>query len=68
MREPPPSLHPTCTWEDFLALPDDDRRELVDGELVALETSTEPHEHIVATFRPANFEGLEVPLAELWEE
>jgi Uma2 family endonuclease len=48
MSEPALSLHPTYTWEDFLALPDDDRRELVDGELVELEVSTDPHEHIVA--------------------
>lgn len=36
------------TWSDFLALPDDDRRELVGGRLVQLEEPTQLHEHIVA--------------------
>jgi Uma2 family endonuclease len=35
------------TWDDFAALPDDDRRELVDGELVEIEVPTKLHEHIV---------------------
>lgn len=36
------------TWSDFLALPDDDRRELIDGRLLQLEEPTARHEHIVA--------------------
>jgi len=36
------------TWADFLALPDDDRRELIDGELVEVEVPNKMHEHIVA--------------------
>lgn len=43
MAEP----HPEVTWEDFKALPEDDRRELVDGELRELEAPTWLHEHIV---------------------
>ena len=35
------------TWDDFLALPEDDRRELVDGDLLELEMPTWLHEHIV---------------------
>jgi Uma2 family endonuclease len=35
-------------WERFLLLPDDDRRELINGELVETEMPTELHEHIVA--------------------
>ncbi len=35
------------TWDDFLALPDDDRRELIDGELVEVEVPTRSHEAIV---------------------
>ena len=37
------------TWEDFIALPDDDRRELLDGELVEMDVPTGLHEWIVAT-------------------
>jgi Uma2 family endonuclease len=36
------------TWNEFIALPDDDRRELVRGELVEIEVPTGLHEHIVA--------------------
>lgn len=36
------------SWERYLLLPEDDRRELIDGELVETETPTELHEHIVA--------------------
>jgi Uma2 family endonuclease len=43
-----PQRKGTCTWDDFIALPDDDRRELIDGELVEVEVATELHEHIVA--------------------
>jgi Uma2 family endonuclease len=35
------------TWRDFVALPDDDRRELVDGELVEVEVPTRWHENLV---------------------
>jgi Uma2 family endonuclease len=35
------------TWDDFIALDDDDRRELIDGELVEVEVPTEAHEGIV---------------------
>src|SRR5689334_1528148 len=36
------------TWDEFVALPDDDRRELIDGRLVEVEVPTFWHEHIVA--------------------
>ena len=36
------------SWDDFVALDDDDRRELIDGELVEVEVPNEIHEHIVA--------------------
>lgn len=36
------------TWEDFIALPDDDRRELWNGWLVEAEVPTFLHEHIIA--------------------
>lgn len=36
------------TWEDFLALDEDDPRELIDGVLVEVDGPTELHEHIVA--------------------
>lgn len=36
------------SWEDFLALPDNDRRELIDGELIEVEVPTKLHEYIVA--------------------
>ena len=38
---------PSYTWDDFLALYDDDRRELIDGELIEVEVPTKLHEHIV---------------------
>lgn len=49
-----PNAEPTArpssryTWEDYVRLPDDDRRELIDGELVEGEMPTNLHEHIVA--------------------
>lgn len=36
------------TWKEFLALPDDDRRELIEGRLVEIDVPTQLHEHIVA--------------------
>lgn len=36
------------TWRDFVALPDDDRRELIDGALVEVEVPTFLHEWIVS--------------------
>lgn len=37
------------TWDDFLALADDDTRELIDGHLLEVDVATLPHEEIVAT-------------------
>ena len=42
-----PALGPH-TWDEFVSLPDDDRRELIDGELLEVDVPTELHEHIVA--------------------
>ncbi len=36
------------TWEEFVALDEDDLRELIDGELVEVEVPTERHERIIA--------------------
>jgi Uma2 family endonuclease len=36
------------TWDDFIALDEDDLRELIDGELVEVEVPTISHEGIVA--------------------
>jgi Uma2 family endonuclease len=36
------------TWSDFISLGDDDRRELIDGELVEVEEPTALHEWIVS--------------------
>lgn len=49
MSEPALQTEPLTTWRDFVALPDEDRRELVDGELLELEVPTDLHEHIVLT-------------------
>jgi Uma2 family endonuclease len=35
------------TWDDFVALEEDDLRELIDGELVEVEAPTKLHEYIV---------------------
>ncbi len=43
-----PTQATAVTWKDFLALPDDDRRELIEGRLMELEVPTQLHEHIVA--------------------
>ena len=37
------------TWDDFIALEEDDPRELIDGELVEVEVPGSKHEEIVAT-------------------
>jgi len=44
--EPAPGPY---TWDDFLALGDDDTRELIDGHLLEVDVATLPHEEIVAT-------------------
>ncbi len=36
-----------ATWNDFIRLPDDDRRELIDGRLIELEMPRKLHEWIV---------------------
>jgi Uma2 family endonuclease len=36
------------TWDDFIALDDEDLRELIDGELVEVEVPTNAHERIVS--------------------
>ena len=36
------------TWDDFVALEEDDLRELIDGELVEVEVPTRTHEEIVS--------------------
>jgi Uma2 family endonuclease len=36
------------SWQDFIDLDDDDRRELIDGELIEVEVPKRIHEHIVA--------------------
>ena len=35
------------TWKQFVALPDDDRRELVDGQLIEYDMPTKLHENII---------------------
>jgi Uma2 family endonuclease len=37
------------TWDDFIALPEDDPRELLDGRLVEMDVTTLLHEWVVAT-------------------
>ena len=41
--------HIRYTWDDFVALEEDDPRELLDGELVEMDVPTALHEWIVAT-------------------
>jgi len=36
------------TWEDFIALDEDDLRELIDGELVEVEVPSKAHERVAA--------------------
>jgi len=43
-RVPAPRGH---TWDEFVLLPDDDRRELIDGQYVETEVPTDLHEWIV---------------------
>ena len=43
------AAHAPHTWNDFVTLDDDDRRELIDGELVEIEVPTGTHEAIVVT-------------------
>src|ERR1700727_1113742 len=45
---PSPAATAPYTWDDFVALEEDDRRELIDGELVEVEVPNFQHEHIVA--------------------
>jgi len=47
MLHPAPSVEAYCTWDDFIALEDDDLRELIDGQLVHLEEPTWRHRRIV---------------------
>lgn len=39
---------PPVTWEAFIALPEDDTRELIDGVLVEVEVATSLHEWLVS--------------------
>jgi hypothetical protein len=43
------SAVPRSTWDDFVALDEDDLRDLIDGELVEVEAPTGKHEEIVAS-------------------
>jgi len=45
---PPATAEHHYTWEDFIGLPDDDRRELLDGRLVEMDVPNEAHEWVVA--------------------
>jgi len=45
----PPATGARHTWREFVALPDDDRRELIDGVLLEIDVPTKLHEWIVAT-------------------
>ncbi len=47
-RTRPAFVEGPWTWEDFVALPDDDRRELVDGHLLECDVPTDIHEIVVA--------------------
>jgi len=41
------------TWDDFVALDEDDLRELIDGELVEVEVPTQNHERVVTRLATA---------------
>jgi Uma2 family endonuclease len=43
-----PAASAPYTWDDFVALEEDDLRELIDGELVEVEVPTLLHEYIVS--------------------
>jgi len=45
---PSPAANAPYTWDDFIALEEDDLRELIDGELVEVEVPNWRHERIVA--------------------
>jgi Uma2 family endonuclease len=47
MPAPDAAANARYTWDDFIALDDDDRRELIDGELVEVEVPTVDHERVV---------------------
>jgi Uma2 family endonuclease len=38
---------PAVTWDEFVRLPDDDRRELIDGVLLEVDVPGFRHEHVV---------------------
>jgi Uma2 family endonuclease len=38
---------PRYTWEDFVAVGDDDRREFIDGDLIEVDVPNKRHEHAV---------------------
>lgn len=42
-----------CRWADFVSLPEDDRRELIDGRLEEHERPTKWHEYICMVLGPA---------------
>ena len=45
---PPQTGMGPYTWDDFVALPDDDKRELIDGYLLEADVATEMHEYVTA--------------------
>lgn len=68
-----PDAHaPPVTWDEFIELDDEDRRELIDGVLV--EVGSDGRYTIAqsladdAVFEPESFPGLSIPLSELWVE
>ena len=42
-----PAASAPYTWDDFVALDEDDPRELIDGQLIEVEVPTDVHEYIV---------------------
>jgi Uma2 family endonuclease len=48
MSSPSSAASAPYTWDDFIALDEDDLRELIDGELVEVEVPTFNHERAVA--------------------
>jgi Uma2 family endonuclease len=62
---PPATAEHHYTWEDFIALPEDDPRELLDGRLVEMDVTNAAHEWVVsclvrllATWAMANKAGI----------